>query len=630
MTITVTSGVNRIRDGATHTIEEVRAANTANIRRQGAAGSSAQYDFHNSTIRVESGRLILNSSAVMTDNVQLKIEIQNGGVLQIGQRQTLYEVEYSSAFRPIVLNLRGDNLGIDFGNPVAYLEDSAQLIVRAGGRLELFGSTLVIEEGNLWFENGAEFFCRDARIYSDGQRAANRDIPRMLFFGGSPANSIIDVDGLDISSESGLFQPFVLDQPPSPGLSNYRPVHCRYSVQFNVGSDGSVLELASTGNQTDILFNTSDGTIRTEVAEIFVRSLDGKILEPGTRLTDRHQPWIQLQYIDWTFSAEDSIGSIAAQVYLRDTDNGQRDFAFASGRHKNDKLHLLEIPDNASLTERLIIAVSDRGLDTNSSPLPGVGTTSGAPNPPIDRRGPVSGWIRSYGYLQLALSFDPLQNAEITYLLARNRSIEMNQADADAITGVSVIIHDAPVSWNGLQWSITIQVDGPTASQAWHYVQSQIAKITAFGGLQAGIIFHDLWPSVDRTDSGIYVDRSTSVRRGVRVIDAAGNPLPGVNMMESDDESTYIPPISASLTITGIEPGSEIVIKISGSTLILLNERVTGTAIAYNYVYPGFDRLVDVFVNQEGFNFFVDRERILGIDSQSLTVTQSASTAYAE
>lgn len=609
--------VIQVQGGATQRIDDLYSANTGDIRRHGNSDRAYQYDFFDATVEIrQNSRLIIDASVVFTDSVQLKIEVENGSTLQIGEQQTLFSTEYPSKIRPILVNFRGDQLGNRDGNTVAWIIESAHLVVRNGGRVELLGASLMFQEGNLWFEAGAELFIRDGRFYSDGVREQSFDTPRILFFGGT--SSIIDVDGLIATSENGKLQPFTLDQAALPGIRNYQPRHCLFALQFNNGTDGTIVDLASTGNETDIVFN------QWLPKTIFARELNGRLLTAETKQRDRHQPWALLQFIDWTFQVFDANGPSSVNVYLRDSNNGEREFAFSSGDHKAFKT--FEGTVNQTRTIRLIIAVQDRSLNTNTDTRNG--STRDAPDPAIDDRRPFVGWMRWYGFFQQSLNFNPRLDAAQDYLMVFNRQVTLTQADADAVTGVTITFHGTPVSWNGRNWSVSIEVDGPTLDQAWHYVHSQLTKLTPFAGQISGMSTHNLWPSREQTDSGLYWsdDTLTATRKGVRVITPAEEPFPGVTSMESDDESIYVPPVSVTLSVTDLVADSELVLKRGNDVIFHVESTGTGEVYAYSHTS---DRVVDLIINKEGYQFFVRRGITLGSTNQSIRAEQIISSAYA-
>lgn len=630
MTLTLSGNILRVTGSATHDVPDIFAAQGGRVRQQGESDFSRVYEAHNLTLRIENGsRFIVNNSLIMNDNAHPKIEVQSGGVLQIGGQQTLNSFEANSLYQPVSLNLRRDTFGS--GNQV-FNEDASNLTVRDGGRVEIYGATLQFQEGNLWFEGGAELFIRDGRWYCDGQgngtgNSLNRTRPRVLFF-YNDRQSVIDIDGLTALSPNGEFNPMAFDQAPVPGIRNYRPSHCFYAAQFNgfapAATDGTVIELDSQGNGVDILFNQAG------VKTIFAYSIRGNVLNPATRQTDRHQPWAVLQYVDWTYSVSNAAGPTDAIAYLRDTDNGQRNFAYVSGDHKPEKEYVTLVPASGTATERLIIIVFDRSLNTDARTDVGQGSTStGQGDPPADDRRPFVGWVRKFGHNQVPLRFSPDLASAQSFFLSQNRNVTLSQAAADAISGVSVTFHNTPVAWRSFNWSITIQISGSTTrEEAWQYIHSQLTKSTAFAGRSSGASIHNLWPNFEQTESEEYYNETTESydRKGVRIVTDTDNPFPGVTAMESDDESVYVPPTSATFTISNIVPGSELVLKIG--TFILFKVDPTGSAAAYNYEYPGFDQSVDVFINQEGYEFFISRNILLGSVNQSLRAEQVVSSGY--
>jgi len=485
---------------------------------------------------------------------------------------------------------------------------SSQLRVRAAGRLELLNAFVTLEEGNIAIQSGGVFYCRNSIVYSNGSNNSDSNGPRILM-----ETENVDIDGLVITSERGNFQSIAFFRPPQPGVKNFKPIHCLLGVQFNNATNGTEFSIDARGNGEYVTFSQFGVVDRT----VFVESLDGALLSARSKDLSPYMSWALLQFINWKINIRDADGPTTAFLYLKDFYNGaDRRYVYASLAHENQKEYRESIPASGEVDLRLTVALSDRNLQIDPSPLIEL-------DPPLDDRRPIFGWLRKYGHFQAAVTINSLISGVQGYLLVRNRAISLSQPDADAITGVSITVHDTPVDWNGLQWSITIEVDGPTANQAWQWVHSQQTKNSPLAGGLDGMQLHEMWPSVAQTDSGIYFDNAsqTTFRRGVRVITATGDPLQGVTSMEADDENVYNPPTSVVLTIRNIIPGSELVLKIG--TFILFKVDPTGNTAAYGYVYPGFDQLVDVFINQEGYEFFVNKGIVLGLTNQSLRAEQS-------
>lgn len=150
------------------------------------------------------------------------------------------------------------------------------------------------------------------------------------------------------------------------------------------------------------------------------------------------------------------------------------------------------------------------------------------------------------------------------------------------------IYNHAPVSWNGLNWSITIQSSGSyTASQIANYINYNTAKDwPAIGGYRG-----DAWPEmVIENDSGQLETAkgillgTTLTDKGVRVIDLSGNAIVGFAQMQSDDGTYYVPPQYVNGTVSGIISGSRLRVYNSTTNTEIANELVTSTTWSINYL----------------------------------------------
>lgn len=85
-----------------------------------------------------------------------------------------------------------------------------------------------------------------------------------------------------------------------------------------------------------------------------------------------------------------------------------------------------------------------------------------------------------------------------------------------------------------------------------------------------------------RTERGIYANGTPL---GVRVIDQAGNPFPGITQMQADDGTYYTPPVQRSVTFTNLQPDSEVRVYLQADRTELTGVENSGTSFTYNYVY---------------------------------------------
>ena len=182
----------------------------------------------------------------------------------------------------------------------------------------------------------------------------------------------------------------------------------------------------------------------------------------------------------------------------------------------------------------------------------------------------------------------------------------LNQADtaiADTdpgALGITVTNHGAsPVTWNGKQWSITVTVPaGVSASQVAQFLSWQTAQDAfTLGG------FHNMaWPvmvvavgTALETQRGRLFGSAGAALKGVRVVDSSGAEVPGFARMQADDGSYYSPAASYTLAVSGIVPGSRILLRRTDTLAVLANQTVTGTTFSYTYTHTT-DIPVDIVV----------------------------------
>lgn len=185
----------------------------------------------------------------------------------------------------------------------------------------------------------------------------------------------------------------------------------------------------------------------------------------------------------------------------------------------------------------------------------------------------------------------------------------LNQTDAviadtdPGALGITVTNHNAsPVTWNGRAWSITVTAPvGVSASQvaqflSWHTAQD---AYTLGGG------FHNLaWPAMVvavgtalETARGVLFGSAGAALKGVRVIDTAGNEVPGFARMQADDGSYYSPAASYTLTVNNIVAGSRILVRRTDTQAVLANQAVAGTSFGYTYTHTA-DIPVEIVVRK--------------------------------
>jgi hypothetical protein len=133
------------------------------------------------------------------------------------------------------------------------------------------------------------------------------------------------------------------------------------------------------------------------------------------------------------------------------------------------------------------------------------------------------------------------------------------QSDATALahTGITITDHGgSPVSWNSLNWGITVTgnlTTNPslTATDIYHYLKYHLAQDATIGG-KNGLDWHQLaLPGYEtaRSDASYYA----GVIKGVRVVTQAGNPFPGFTRFQSDSGTYYTPPLSVLVQVTAVD-----------------------------------------------------------------------------
>jgi hypothetical protein len=174
-------------------------------------------------------------------------------------------------------------------------------------------------------------------------------------------------------------------------------------------------------------------------------------------------------------------------------------------------------------------------------------------------------------------------------------------ADTDpGALGITVTNHGAsPVTWNGKQWSVTVTVPaGVSAPQVAQWLSWQ----TAQDAFTLGDFHNMAWPvmvvavgTALETQRGRLFGSAGAALKGVRVVDSSGAEVPGFARMQADDGSYYSPAASYTLAVSGIVPGSRILLRRTDTLAVLANQTVTGTTFSYTYTHTT-DIPVDIVV----------------------------------
>jgi len=177
--------------------------------------------------------------------------------------------------------------------------------------------------------------------------------------------------------------------------------------------------------------------------------------------------------------------------------------------------------------------------------------------------------IASYGHttiLQKNINI-LFERSLITGYLVVIPQVTQLESTAQSHTGITITDHETPVSWNGEDFSITVEGDlsvnsSLTLDDIKHYLHYHLNSIQPFAGRETGHHWHDLIPM--NGNESAKGDRDGTGVKGVRVIDQDGNSFAGVTRYESDNGSFVSAP--RTLTLTGLKPNSEVRIYDSDTT----------------------------------------------------------------
>lgn len=239
------------------------------------------------------------------------------------------------------------------------------------------------------------------------------------------------------------------------------------------------------------------------------------------------------------------------------------------------------------------------------------------------QRGPWTTRIRKYGYDEIEATVAESDYSLGTSGTAKNVSfgglvnqiarsaLTDSEATALAYTGITITDHGAsPVTWNSKSWSITIEVDlatypSRTAAQVFAHVKAKIASLSTWGG-KSGLLWHVL---MEESGSDYVSQRGKSggagaSLKGVRIIDQAGNPLPGVVGMVADDGTTYVPPIAEErgLSFINLIAGSQVVVFETGTQTEIFRTNSSATSEEWSESVAG-SITVDYTIRKAGYRF---------------------------
>lgn len=233
--------------------------------------------------------------------------------------------------------------------------------------------------------------------------------------------------------------------------------------------------------------------------------------------------------------------------------------------------------------------------------------------------------IRSYGFYYASLNSAVTDPIKQSYAILADPNVSQASGTALAHTGISIAM-TAPVAWNSKNWSITVTGNkttnpGLTAEDIKHYLHYHLAQDANIGS-RNGLEWHNLIPMAGTaTELGDY----GGTDKGVRVIDESGNPFPGITKMQADDGTIYSPPVIASLTLTGLITGSDVVVLEAGTSTVLASVDEGGAS--YVYTYSSADT-VDIGIIKPGYvPLYIYGVVLAGVDS-SIPINQSVDRNY--
>ena len=241
--------------------------------------------------------------------------------------------------------------------------------------------------------------------------------------------------------------------------------------------------------------------------------------------------------------------------------------------------------------------------------------------------GPFRIRIRKYGYVWASLNSSISDAIKQGVALGEDTLVTQSLAAALAHTGIT-IADTAPVTWNGLPFSITVTGNtsvnsGLTLTDIQHYLQAVLASNDGIGGKSGGLLWHDLIPMAGK--STVRAPYSAG-NKGVRVIDQNGDPFPGVLTMQADNGSIYTPPITAQLTVRINQTLCDVFILAAGTDNVLASvDAQAGTDFVYQFTTLS---TVDIGVIRPGFVPFYVRNYALQSGLSLLPVSISADRNY--
>lgn len=181
----------------------------------------------------------------------------------------------------------------------------------------------------------------------------------------------------------------------------------------------------------------------------------------------------------------------------------------------------------------------------------------------------------------------------------------ISAATGDPAISLTITKEATPVTWNGLDFSITIEDTGAVSGEAiLREINYNLSLDAAYQGLDPfnwPEMVKELGSSYD-TLRGVVEGDGTPTFHGVRVIRTGGDPHPDFTRFQADNGSYYTPPVSATASVSSITSGSRLRIYNETTATETYND-VPGTSYSASYTdgttYSAGD-VINVRLTQSG------------------------------
>ena len=273
--------------------------------------------------------------------------------------------------------------------------------------------------------------------------------------------------------------------------------------------------------------------------------------------------------------------------------------------------------------------------------------------------GPMNNLVKIYesgvfdytGYLVLKVQADGYDQAESNvvttygtledqlYVVALDATDNGLTTGDPAVTGVTITDHaGSPVTWNGKDFSITItdSVGGHTGEEIMRWLRYNYSLGGTFETKDT-FNWHDLVQlngSSYKTVRGVIYGDTGAALKGVRVVQSDGSTAHAdFNLFTADDGTTYAPPATLYVNLSGFVSGTRIQIYDTLNSLELFNDIVAATSKVYSEVYT-VDRNIRVRAAYvSGITAKMFTEQNLGTLTSTVTTVsrdlgQTADTVY--